>query len=64
MTLILFKYNFGEIRHYHGEIRPMVDGMSMGLKKAIQKRDYNFGEYLPIGQPEHKQRAFRWLPLR
>ena len=26
--------------------------MSMGLKKAIQKRDYNFGEYLPI-QPEH-----------
>ena len=53
MTLILFKYNFGEIRHYHGEIRPLVGGMSMGLKKAIQKRDYNFGEYLPIDQPEH-----------
>ena len=53
MTFIHIKHNYGEIRHYHGEIRPFVGGMNMGLKKAIQKRDYNFGEYLPIYQPEH-----------
>ena len=53
MTFIHVKHNYGEIRHYHGEIRPLVGGMNMGLKKAIQKRDYNFGEYLPIYQPEH-----------
>ena len=53
-SIRIIKHNYGEIRHYHGEIRPLVGGMSMRLKKAFRKRDYGFGEYLPIEpQPDH-----------
>ena len=49
MSSIRIKHNYGEIRHYHGEIRPLVGGMSMGLKKAFRKRDYGFGDEQPDG---------------